>query len=87
MSDNKMELYRERIRKLLQDKRLQAEQVARGFDPQVTLQKLLQKNLESFEGAPPFEERRLPLKTPRFPLTKVLPSKIPRLPLEGKKVL
>lgn len=79
MSDG-LEEFRQRLRDAIKRKR-----DMKSFNPQVVLQRLLQKNLESFEGAPPLEERRLPPKTPRLPLTKVLPSKIPRLPLEGKK--
>jgi len=40
MSDG-LDLFKERVRKLLEEQRRLADQVAGGFDPRVTLQKLL----------------------------------------------
>jgi hypothetical protein len=42
MSDG-LDVFQERIRKLIQDNRLLAGQAKKPFDPQATLQKLLQK--------------------------------------------
>jgi len=52
-----LDLFRERIRKLLEENRLRAEQAARGFDPQATLQRLLDVPREDRTYWPGYENK------------------------------